>query len=248
MHEEALREAGLSLNEAKVYGALLRLKEAGVEMLAVKSGVHRRNVYDCIAKLIEKGLLSEIFIEKKKYYRAINPSRLLDLLGEKETAVRNAMPELEKEFARIDEGERAYIYRGISGFRNYMQDILEVGEPVYFIGAKGGWFDPRLRLFCLNFLKKAKTKKIQYYHLFDWEMQSEMPEVMKSVGKPYKFLPKGYSTSAAIDVFGDRVVTFTGLGVGRLDDQLTQFVIVSRRLADSYRTWFQYMWDQCPEP
>jgi len=62
-----------------------------------------------------------------------------------------------------------------------------------------------------------------------------------------RFLPKKFSTTSAIDIFGDRVVTFTGLNINRLDDDLVQFVLISRKLADSYRKWFQFMWDNCEE-
>ena len=60
-----------------------------------------------------------------------------------------------------------------------------------------------------------------------------------------RFLPKEYSTRSAIDIFADRVVTFTGLNVNRLDDDMVQFVLVSRELADSYKKWFWLMWDKC---
>ena len=55
MHEDVLKEVGLSTNESKIYETLLRLKEASIEVIAAKSKVHRRNVYDSIAKLLEKG-------------------------------------------------------------------------------------------------------------------------------------------------------------------------------------------------
>jgi hypothetical protein len=32
------------------------------------------------------------------------------------------------------------------------------------------------------------------------------------------------------------------------DDDVTIFVIVSPRLAESYRTWWHMMWDLLPEP
>ena len=54
MYEELLREMGLSPNEARVYEALLKTGEASVQTIAIKSKVHRRNVYDAISKLMEK--------------------------------------------------------------------------------------------------------------------------------------------------------------------------------------------------
>ncbi len=44
MYEQILMQMGLSLNESRVYEALLYLGEANVNTLSVKSKVHRRNV------------------------------------------------------------------------------------------------------------------------------------------------------------------------------------------------------------
>jgi sugar-specific transcriptional regulator TrmB len=247
MHESLLTELGLSLNEAKVYEALINLNEASVQDISIKSKVHRRNVYDSLSKLIEKGLVSEVFIKGEKNFKSINPERLLNLVKEKEDKLNDVLPKLKEKFNSATQKEQAYIYRGIQGFKNYMQDILEVGEDVYCIGAKGGWYDPRLRFFRLKFYKELKNKNIKVYNLFDHEMKSirNKEDVFKDFPNLSKFLPKTTSTNSAIDIFGDRVVTFTGLNTYRLDDDLVQFVLISKKLADSYKTWFQFMWSKC---
>ncbi len=43
---------------------------------------------------------------------------------------------MQSKYEAVEEKEEAYLYRGIEGFKNYLQDILKVGETVYFIGAK----------------------------------------------------------------------------------------------------------------
>lgn len=248
LYENILREIGLSTNESKVYETLLRLKESSIEDIAAKSKVHRRNVYDSIAKLLEKGLISEVIIDKKKNYRAINPSRLMDILTEKQSKLNKIMPQLEQQFQRVETEEKAYLYKGIEGFKNYLQDILDVGETVYFIGAKAFWLDPRLQHYLPKFERERKKKGIKFIHLFDYEVKEQKPEILKHVGKPYKFLPKKYSSTTAVDIFGDRVVTFVGVKPGQLHEEPLQFVMVSRKLADGYRKFFQFMWDNCKFP
>ena len=56
-----------------------------------------------------------------------------------------------------------------------------------------------------------------------------------------------FGSFSTIDIFKDRIVTFTGLGLGKLDNDVTIFVVVSPRLAESYRTWWQYIWSTLPE-
>lgn len=248
MFQEILQKLGLSLNESRVYEALLNLGESNVNKISIKSKVHRRNVYDSLNKLIEKGLASQYIVKGEKHFRATNPDRLQSILKEKEDKLDKALPEMKVRFQTLKQEEQAYIYRGIQGFRNYMQDILDVGEDIYCIGAKGGWFDPRLASFRARFYKELKKKKIHAYHLFDHEMRehvnkSDLESPVHEHLLEARFLSKEFSTNSAIDIFGDRVVTFTGLNINKLDDDLVQFVIHSRKLADSYKKWFWLMWE-----
>ena len=245
MYQETLQEAGLSVNEAKVYEALLSLGEASVQKIAIKSKVHRRNVYDSINKLIEKGLASEIFIKGEKNFKATNPRRLLELIKEKEGKIEEVIPDMLSRYEATEEKEEAYLYRGIEGFKNYLQLILEQKQTVYFIGAKAFWLDPRLKHFLPRFERERKKLGIKFMHLFDYEVKEQKSEILKLVGKPYKFLPKEYSSHTAVDIFGDYVVTFVGVKTGELDEEPIQFVMKSKRLADGYRKFFQFMWDRC---
>jgi len=247
VYEETLREIGLSLNEARVYEAMLQLGEANVNLIAIKSRVHRRNVYDSLNKLVEKGLVAQYVLKGERQFRANNPDKLQTILNEKQDKLSNLLPDMKTKFQVIKQEEQAYIYRGVAGFRNYMQDILDVGEEVYCIGAKGGWWEPRLKPFRIRFYRELKKKKLRAYNLFDWEMKEQAFEVVKAHKHEARFLPKKFSTNSAIDIFGDRVVTFTGLSINKLDDDLVQFVMISKKLADSYKKWFWFMWDNCTE-
>ena len=247
MYQELFQEIGLSLNESKVYEALITLGESSVQKISNKSGVHRRNVYDSISKLMEKALVSEVFIKGEKYFKPINPRRLLELLNEKREKLNITIPELEERYESTEEKEEAYLYRGIEGFKNYLQDILKTKQTAYFIGAKAFWLDPRLQHFLPHFERERKRLGIKFKHIFDYEVKKQKPEILKLVGKPYKFLPKEYSSSTAVDIFGPYVVTFVGVQPGKLHDEPIQFVMKSQRLADGYRKYFQFMWDHCPE-
>jgi predicted transcriptional regulator len=247
MHEELLRETGLSPNEARVYEALLQTGEASVQAISLESKVHRRNVYDSLSKLVEKGLASEVFVKGEKNFKATSPRRLVDLLKEKEERVNNVLPQLLSKFAARVQKEEAYLHKGIEGFKNYLNDILKTRETVYFIGAKAFWLDPRLEHYMIRFNRERKRLGIRFVHLFDHDVKREKPEILKLVGKPYRFLPPEYSSNTAVDIFGDYVVTFVGVKPGFLPEEPLQFVMKSRSLADGYRRFFQFMWDRCPE-
>ncbi|MDP7069564.1 MAG: hypothetical protein QF815_03480 [Candidatus Peribacteraceae bacterium] len=209
--------------------------------------MHRRNAYDTLDRLIEKGLVYEVFSEGETIYEAVEPGKLMEMVKEKERLLDSALPALFSVYQDHRAPQRAYIYKGLEGMKNFLREALQVGEDMYEFGSKGGWFDPRLETFVTWFLKEAKRKKMTYHHIFDYDVQTHVSHIPKLVGPPYKFAPKKYSTESAIEVFGDRVVTFTGLGYGKVEDDLTIFVIVSPRLAESYRIWWQMMWDLMPD-
>jgi len=245
MYREILEELGLSPNEAKIYIALIELGQASVPQVSVKTGVHKRNIYDTIPRLLQKGLIYQIAEHKECRYAAVEPKKLADLIWEKEAKLNSILPALNKQYKKTATKEEVYIYKGVEGFKNYLRDILKVGEDVYFIGAKGGWFDKDLQVFINKFLKQAKAKGINYYHIFDSAVKEQAPDLLPLLGKPFKFLPPKYSTTGAIDIFGDHIVTFSGLNVKDITDDVTLVVIVNKELADCYRTWFKFIWDNC---
>jgi sugar-specific transcriptional regulator TrmB len=246
MYQEILQELGLSPNEAKIYEGLVNIGQAGVPEISLKIGVHKRNIYDTVPRLLQKGLIYQISDSKENKYAAIEPNKLIDLLWEKESKIKKILPDLNRQFKKVSSKEAVYIYKGVEGFKNYLRDILKAGEDVYFVGAKGGWFDKDVQIYIKKFLKEAKKKKIKYYHIFDQEVKTLAPELLPQLGKPYKFFPPEYSSTGAIDIFGDHIVTFSGLTLKHITDDVTLIVIVNHELAECYKTWFKFIWDFCP--
>lgn len=244
MDLKILEDLGLSPNEAKIYETLLSAGAISINTLAVESNVHRRNVYDSIDKLIKKGLATEEFVSGSRFVRAINPSRLLDIVREKEAKVNSLLPEMQELFSKKQRKEEAVVYKGIEGFKNYLSDILEVNKPVYFIGAKAFWLDERLKYFFPKFDKQRISQGIHFRHIYDWEVRAMAPEILRLRMNEYKFFPKEYSSSVAIDIFGDHVVTFYGVSAGHLPPEPVQFTVVSEKLAEGYRKYFDFMWER----
>ena len=233
MDTQLYEDLGLSQNEARIYDALVTYGGSGVSTIALRSKVHRSNAYDSLHRLIEKGLVYEVFGQRETLYEAVDPGKLLEFLEEKQRTLQKALPGILSRYQKHRAPEQAYIFKGIEGVKNYLRLALKTGDDIYSLAAKGAWFDPRLKAFTEWFLKEAKKKGMKYHHIFDHEVRTGLPHILKSVGKPYKFLPKDFSTDSTMDIFGDHVVTFSGLALGALRDDLTIFVMVSPGLAES---------------
>ena len=129
-----------------------------------------------------------------------------------------------------------------------MRDLVRVAEPTYFLGAKALWFTPNIdKHFLTDFRETFEKKQIPYFTLFDHRVAEKMPSAVSEVGGKSKVLPAKYSTSGVCDIFGDYVVTFSSVDVGNFGEKGSIFVMVNHDLAETYRTWFQLIWDLCPE-
>jgi predicted transcriptional regulator len=247
MFIELFQKLGLSKNEAEIYEVLLEIGEASVTRIATKTNINRRNVYDVLNRMMSKGLVFPVIDQKENIFKPSAPSKLMEILKEKEQMFDDARDDLDNLYRSIPKENEVFIYKGPEGWKNYMRDMIRIGEPAYFIGAKGAWLDERVKNFFPQFFKETKKKNIKFYHLFDHKVKKECPEILKFVKNNYKFLPKEYSTPGAIDIFGDHVNILSNIHPGGFDEDFSFSVIVNKQIADSFRTWFQFMYDFCPK-
>ena len=247
MYTEIFEEIGLSPSEAKIYEILLASKEIGASDISLKAKVHRRNVYDALNRLVDKGLVFRIFQKGENQFRAVAPDKLAEILQEKDDKLSGILPQLRKIYNHEPIKEAAYIYKGREGYKNYLQDMARVSEDTYFLGAKGLWFTPGIeKQYLKDYQANMKRKNKKYFTLYDPRVPNKLPQALKDVGGEYKILPKQYSTPGVTDIFGDYVVTFTSLDIGNFGDDGTIFVMIHPELAQTYRTWFKFIWDLLP--
>ena len=247
MFTEVLEEIGLSPNEAKIYETLLSAGEIGVAEVSLKANVHRRNVYDVLNRLIEKGLVFPIFQKGEHQFRAVTPDKLYEVLQAKQKNLSAILPDLHKLYASKPLAQAAYIYKGLEGYKNYRRDLARIAEDTYFLGAKAMWMTPGIdRQILQDFKVAMKRKQKRHFTLYDYRVKELIPDALKEGGGEYKVLPKKYSAPGMIDIFGDYIVSFTSADVGKVGEDVNIFVMIHPELAETYRTWFKMIWDLCP--
>jgi predicted DNA-binding transcriptional regulator len=246
MYQETLEGLGLSPNEAKIYETLVEHGELGVSEIATRAQIHRRNAYDAIRRLIDKGLCFEILSQKENLYNAVDPGKLLELTEEKRQSIEAILPDLNKKFLQRTASEEAFIYKGYEGQKNIWREILRVGKDIHIIGAKAQWFDPKLDAPRAAFYRETKRKKMKFHLLYDSEIKTQLPSFAKEYPGfvEYRWLPKESSSTAIIVIFGDYVVMYAGVGIMKMSENTVFFVIKSSELAEGYRTWFKNIWAQ----
>lgn len=242
-YADVFTKLGLAKNEANIYETLLLEGESNVANIAIKSKIHRRNVYDSLNRLIEKGLVFEILQLKENVYKAVDPNKLAEIMAEKQEALAKIMPQLKVMYEGKPHKQEVYVYKGIEGYKNYMRDILRLGKDDYILGGKGLWADPKLISFTEQFMKEAAKLGIKFHIIYDEEVKKSNHKISSFLGGNYRFLPEKYFTNCSLEVFADRVIILSNIGRhGELNENSAHTVIVNQQVADAMRTWWKALW------
>jgi len=173
-----LEKAGLTRNESKVYYELLKKGELSANQISKNISLDRTLTYSLLNNLIDKGQISYIIKEKKKFFSTTNPENLLNSIKEKETIINDLIPLLNNIKILNEENNEIKIYEGKEGFRSLINLILKEKE-LLVQGATGWAYDllyemPRIvrdiennnikvKLIMNNSLKKTKISKIKNF-------------------------------------------------------------------------------------
>ena len=237
-----LQKLGLAKNEGRIYETLLREGALSVSDISAISGVHRRNVYDSMNRLMERGLVFENAGKHESAFQAVNPDKLAELIHEKSEALDETMPALQILYRAKPRKHETYTYRGAEGLKNMMKDMLLAEDDVRTIGGKGHFTDPTIGNAAKKLAKNMKKKGFRFYLLLDHETKEKQLEISTLLGATCRYLPKDSSTPATINIFGDHVVVISY--EEGIRNTMTLTVIVNQAIADSFRIWFELLWKQ----
>ena len=141
MKTEILEKIGLSKGEIKIYNAILDLGIAPINKIHENTGIERRNIYDIINKLIERGLVTYVIENKKRLFQITHPNKIIGYVEEKKQVLDKIKEELVKEipdmikkFQSKKPDINAEIYKGKEGIKAVWEDMLNYKEN-YFIGS-----------------------------------------------------------------------------------------------------------------
>lgn len=239
MNKEILREIGFTSTEIKVYWSLLSLGTTSAGKIVEDSGVHRKNTYDALHKLIGKGVVTFVIENKIKYFQPKDPENLLRYIeekkirmSEKEEELKREIPLLQQKFISLSPEIESEIYRGEEGIKTILKECLKYKE-VLFVGATGD-VENRLPYFWPHYNKKREKAKCKWKLLLVHESRNK--QITKSKYYEYKVLPKILSGLNVIYIYGDYVANVLWL------EKPVAFVVKHKVLANNYKKYFDYLW------
>lgn len=235
MNIEYLEELGLTKAEAKIYLALLELGSSQAGKITEKTGIHRRTVYDAIERLVEKGLVSYIRQNNINYYEAVDPAELLEILKEKKDHIEEILPQLNLLHKTSKEKQETTFFRGKLGLKSIFNHQIEVGKEILIFGASINAPDI-LKAYFPRYDRERKNRKINVKIVFDESVKNN--SYIKSIPlAEIRFIPKEYSSPAAINVYGDFVAIILW------SQEPIAILIKNKEIAKGYKNYFSLLWD-----
>ncbi len=229
---ETLQQLGLTKTEEKIYLTLLDYGSMLAGPLAQKAGIHRRNVYDALHRLIEKGLVSYIMTNNRHYYQAEDPQRLLGMVKEREIGVKELLPPLELKFRMSHEKQETLFYKGKEGIKAIFEDQLREKKPVYIMGGSKNASEI-LRYYLPRYTKQRLQKKIQLNIIYTGKREKDKGTPLAKT----RSLPEGYAGLAATNIYGDKVAIIIWT------EEPIAILIKNKDVAESYMNYFKLLWN-----
>lgn len=238
---QELQELGLTENESLIYLHLLKKGETTTGSIIKETGIANSRVYESLNNLIAKGLVSYNIQKDGKHFRAESPKKFMELEEQRKKKIQELIPGLEKLKNTEEKETITAVYEGYEGFKTAFKKIIDdcpVGGQIDIIGfSQPQYASESLKLFLENINLRCVQKKQKLRFILDesgksW--QGKDREKMKY--NEVKYLPKGYITPAAMDIFEDYVYMFLW------EEKPFVFMIKNKIIAESFKTYFNLMW------
>ena len=245
--ESALKQAGLTASEIKVYLSLLKNGPQTKTPLVKSAKLSGSKVYEITDKLIEKGLVVLSQKRSAKLFHAVGPEKILNFLDNKKKSIEEAKSGIEQvipllnKFCKQNYAEpEIKIYFGWEGFASAYDEELNKANPgseVLIFGASTGANEPRTERFFVKYGRIAKEKKLRIKVIFNKTARNYVKRIESNLGNIYekKFLFK--KTPAEITIFNGSIL------ITLLKEEPTIIKIRDAQTVESFKEYFRQLWD-----
>lgn len=204
-----LQQLHFSLNEARVYTALLEIGQTSAGEVIKKTGLHRSVVYETLDKLISRKLVFKLQKQNITYFQPTDPQRILQEVASQQALAHEIIPNLQ---SLIDQKlPEITIYEGVESYRKFWLESIEKrpeGSIDYVAGSTGDKFqkymgDVYLDRYMKDMIKKKKRLKAIVFMKDPWEvaMQQTYPDQME-----FRIIERGTPSEGNFNIWGETVI------------------------------------------
>lgn len=236
--EETLNEIGLATEEIIVYLALLRTGSSLASKAAEETRINRSHVYQLLEKLITKGFVSYVIRENRKYFSAVNPEKIVEIIREREHKLKNILPAL-LGLASVERDKPIVeIFEGKEGIKTILNDILKVKREWLAFGSSGKGQEI-LSFYAEHWENEREKLKINLRGILD-NSESGIKrgkELARRKHTQIRHIHEQYSSPSSTWIYGERMAF-----VIWSKEHSFAIRIISREIADNFRKHFEVLW------
>jgi len=240
-----LKELGLSNGQISVYSAVLELGAAHMNKIQERTRIERRNIYDILNKLIQRGLVTYVLEDQKRVYRCTHPSHICEEISTKKLALdklEKQIPQISAFFEASKPGINVQVFKGHDAFKALLNETLQ-HDASYWMGANSSIEQTHLKTWFKQWMRRRAEQKRLMYDLANFSTHFEdcspydVPEHKKQFYK-YGRLPLDLRSFITILIFGNKVAQIIW------GTEPYAFVVESKEVKESYMKYFNQFWDE----
>jgi sugar-specific transcriptional regulator TrmB len=236
MIKETLQALGMTKNEIEVYLALLKSGSLSVNKIGEKSALHRQVCYDALDRLLEKGFVSYIVQDNKKYFQALKPDKILDYLEEKRETVREILPELNKLTTLPREDTFIEVVKGKNVIRTILRDVISTlkgtKQSLMMLGVDETKFMEEDKIAIQQYLRDLKRFKIKERLVIEEGAKLTFPGEQSE----YKKIKKEYFNPNPLYIYNGKIAQIIW------GNPLHAIIISNKEVFDANRKYFEMLW------
>ena len=245
---EALKKIGLTNSEISVYLCLFELGSSTASKIAEKSKLHRTNAYDCLSRLIGKGLASCTTKDNRKYFNATDANNLLSYIDKQKHELERSKKQIAALAAELKKttptkavSSRIEAFQGKIGLASFYEKLIEMAaskDEILIIGSSERILEI-FNYYLLNLTKKAGHIKISVKMVANHEIMKNkyMQMISLLIKIEMRYVPIDYLSPVAAFIFKDYV------GFCNFMENPFVLLVNDRAISDSYRKHFSMMWN-----
>jgi sugar-specific transcriptional regulator TrmB len=230
---EILRMLGLTSIESKVYLTLIEYGSSLAGSISDKSHIHRRNVYDALDSLLQKGLATYVISNNRKVWSPISPEKIKSIVKEKEIAVIGMLPELMKKYGTSKSKQTVEVFEGLGGMKSFYDDILASKKELIVLFATGKPYQ-RMPFYMKKWDETFAKNKVKRKILLNHGYSIEENKIAKY--RQIKVLPKELSSPTQIFIYGEKSA------VAIWSEEPIATLISNKEVSDGFRKYFDFLW------
>jgi|SRR3989344_1976055 len=242
MSEKLLTEAGLTLNEAKVYLSLLKLGKAPSGKIVTEARIAGGKVYETLYKLVDKGLVEIIVENNIKQFIAADPQSLLLYMEERKNELSQQaeklaeiIPDLQKIKYLSETPENVYLIKGFRGIRPLVDATVLKAKGEFLIMGVRSSKEAQFNIFWQHW-HQARVKQKKKARLLFTDKNTDYWDFFQKMGFTQTKTTFSLSPSS-IMVIDHQTFIFS-----YDQKEFTCIHIVSESIAKSFASFFEGLW------